>query len=356
MSSLYAKDVVELAISEEGYTCGANKWNKYADTLDHAAEGGYFTGCGLKQNLDFCVIFICWLVYMSLKGGKNIYSAHYFLYQKEPCLAAVVKYAAQYYKDNGAYFTDPSKIERGDQVFFQNSKGLCHTGLVIDWSAKDFTTIEANSGGGRTLRHTYKYSDIGGYVAGFGKPRYDGWSAEDDKPETKAETTIEPNTSENVNNITEDNKGGYKVSTKTGDTLNIRLKPNTSSKILGEIPNNTVIKPVSYCNGDFVGGDNTWYKVSYNGVTGFVSGYYLVNLNKPNGSDTTNSVYKTYRVKTNSGDALRIREKPTTESKQVSFIPYGDTCKVYNIAGGWASVEYHGVKGYSSAQYLYEVK
>lgn len=66
--------------------------------------------------------------------------------------------------------------------------------------------------------------------------------------------------------------------------------------------------------------------------------------------------YKLYKVKTNSGVNLRIRQKPTTKSKQVGAIPDGKTCKVFDISGNWCKVEYKGVNGYSSKKYLKEVK
>lgn len=66
--------------------------------------------------------------------------------------------------------------------------------------------------------------------------------------------------------------------------------------------------------------------------------------------------YKEYKVKTNTGVDLRIRQKATTKSKQIGSIPNGKTCKVYSIAKSWAHVEYKGVKGYSYAKYLKEVK
>lgn len=62
-----------------------------------------------------------------------------------------------------------------------------------------------------------------------------------------------------------------------------------------------------------------------------------------------------YKVKTNTGVALRIRTSPRTSSVQIGYIPNGRTCKVYYIENGWAKVEYDGVVGYSYATYLKKV-
>ena len=101
-------------------------------------------------------------------------SALYVLFQpKSNNCAAVVSYMAGYFKNNGAYYTSIKDLSIGDVVFFQNSKGLSHVGLCVDWSdtKKTFTTIEGNHND-KVDYGVYNFSDVGGYVAGFGKPRY----------------------------------------------------------------------------------------------------------------------------------------------------------------------------------------
>ena len=41
------------------------------------------------------------------------------------------------------------------------------------------------------------------------------------------------------------------------------------------IPKGEKIYSTTFKNGSFVNGDNTWFQVTYNGVTGWVAGYYL---------------------------------------------------------------------------------
>ena len=101
-------------------------------------------------------------------------SAYYVLYQPSSnnC-AAVVSYMAGYFKNASAYYSSIKDLATGDIVFFQNSQGLSHVGICVDWSDsnKTFTTVEGNKNN-KVSQCTYNYSDVGGYVAGFGKPRY----------------------------------------------------------------------------------------------------------------------------------------------------------------------------------------
>ena len=102
------------------------------------------------------------------------HTAYYTLYQPSSnnC-AAVVSYMAGYFKSAGQYYKSIRELATGEIVFFQNSKGLCHVGICVDWSDanKTFTTVEGNKNS-KVSKCTYKYSEVGGYVAGFGKPRY----------------------------------------------------------------------------------------------------------------------------------------------------------------------------------------
>ena len=102
------------------------------------------------------------------------HSAYYTLYQPDSnnC-AAVVSYMAGYFKKAGKYSTALKDLATGDIVFFQNSQGLSHVGMCVDWSDSNKTiiTVEGNKNN-KVSRCTYKYADVGGYIAGFGKPRY----------------------------------------------------------------------------------------------------------------------------------------------------------------------------------------
>ena len=177
MGSCYAKDVVNAALGEVGYQCGENKWNKYADLLDKC---NYFTGCGDKQNLDFCAVGLCWCVYVACKypdyesdPDSAKWTAHYFTYQSDSCdTAAVVKYLYGFFPDDA--ITD--NPERGDFAIFQKSNGVMyHCGIVTSWDNDYIYITEFNTEGGQVLTHAYPYSAIGNKIKCFCRPRYDGW-------------------------------------------------------------------------------------------------------------------------------------------------------------------------------------
>lgn len=59
-----AEDAIDYAFSQIGYRESGNNWNKYAAELD---EIDYFAGCGKKQNLPWCAVFICAVMYNAYK-------------------------------------------------------------------------------------------------------------------------------------------------------------------------------------------------------------------------------------------------------------------------------------------------
>ena len=276
MGSLYGEPVVELAIAEaeSKYHCESNKWNKYADVLDSIEPDGYYVGCGKKQYLDYCTSFINYLMLVNTVYPSNDpYTARYMQYQSDSCnLSAVVSYMQAYYANNQAYYTRSKDLERGDVVFFQNSKGFSHVGLCVAWDDSTFTTSEANVGGGYTDFREYKLSDIGagGYVAGFGRPRYDGWSEGSNNNPTPTPTP-EPTPTTKY----------YRVKTDSGDALRVREYPNSNSDLIGFINCDKVIGITAIVEGEDVDGVNTWAKTSDgfryypDYVEGFVSMRYL---------------------------------------------------------------------------------
>ena len=178
-------DVIAIAKGEFGYhekasnasldsktaNSGSNNWTKYARDLHNA---GYYNGN--KNGYAWCDVFVDWCFYQAYGKTQG---------EKIECqtgvLGAGTPYSAGYYKAQGRYDRNP-KV--GDQIFFQNSGGICHTGLVIAVDGNTVTTIEGNSNNAVT-KHTYNKSDS--YIAGYGHPKY---TEEDD--DSAASTTVEP--------------------------------------------------------------------------------------------------------------------------------------------------------------------
>ena len=269
MGSLYAKDVLDIALAQVGYQADG-KWNKFADELDKI---DYFSGCGKKQYLDYCSVFTSWSAYKATRNANgeidpDKWDAHYFLYQPDSnnC-AAVVGYVVDYYASHDAYYTNSRDLERGDQMIFQNSKGYSHTGWCYDYDNNYIYTVEGNVNGGKVDKKKYPYSEFGNYIAGFGRPRYDGWEypekakepVKEDKPE-KPTTSFDPQPGKPANKPTF-KAGLYTVD--VNDYLRIRSEPNSGDNVVGRLFNGAKVTITEVKDGYGKICDNLWVFMDY---------------------------------------------------------------------------------------------
>lgn len=84
--------------------------------------------------------------------------------------------SAAYFKSAGEWHTSPQK---GDQIFFKNSTGICHTGLVYDVKGGTVYTVEGNTGGnaGTVVANgdavcKKSYAINNSRIAGYGRPNW----------------------------------------------------------------------------------------------------------------------------------------------------------------------------------------
>ena len=130
------------------------------------------------------------------------------------------------------------------------------------------------------------------------------------------------------------NKTGKVVNLSSGDTLNVRSGTNTSTTLLGKLSAGSTVK--------ITGKDKKtgWYRIDFNGTTGYVSDYYIQIV-----SETTTTYKKTTAN-------LNMRTGPSTSYSIITKIPSGTVVKVISSSNGWDYVEYDGQKGYCSNSYL----
>ena len=331
---IYAEDVIKIALAEVGYKEGANNWNKYAKELDSIKYFNY-----PKQNVAWCSTFVSWCVYKASNNNKT--ATLNALYEpKSGNCACGCKESSNYFKAKKQFFSSP-KV--GDKIFFLVSGSIGHTGLVYKVDSSKVYTIEGNKS---NCVKKCSYALTNKTIAGYGRPKYDT------KTETKPVETVN-NKTEPVTPVETGVK--YEVKTNTGDTLRIRQNANTSSKQLGTIPNKKSFTSDLVVKGQNIGGCDLWVKATYNGVTGYVSGKYLTPTPIITELKAEPVQGATYKVVTNSGVSLRIRNKPTTNSVQIGFIPNGTKVTVFSTSNGWSYLEYKGIKGYSSSTYLKKV-
>ena len=123
----------------------------------------------------------------------------------------------------------------------------------------------------------------------------------------------------------------------TGD-LHVRAKPTKNSEKLGVLKKGTAVETTGTKNG--------WYKITYKGKTGYISGKY-VTTTKPRTAETT-IVYTTAN--------LNVRDKATTEGKKLGVLKKGTAVETLGLKNGWYTIKYNGKTGYISAKYTTEVK
>lgn len=122
----------------------------------------------------------------------------------------------------------------------------------------------------------------------------------------------------------------------TGSSLRLRAEPSTSASVVTTLDKSVAVAILD----DSVDG---WYKIAYNGSTGYVSADYL-NVDQDN-------VFTTYgRV---NSDGVNVRSDASTDSSVLATIEEDAIVTVNGLADGWYDVtcEY-GTEGYIRSDFL----
>lgn len=124
--------------------------------------------------------------------------------------------------------------------------------------------------------------------------------------------------------------------TVTASALNLRSEPNTTSSVVTTAPRGATMVLLDR-------GAKTWYKVWYNGQTGYMCSDYIapvVTLNSPFGTGTIK------------GSDVRMRAGASTSSNTLGYYSSGTQMSVIGVSGGWYKVSYNGTTGYVSSDYM----
>ena len=122
----------------------------------------------------------------------------------------------------------------------------------------------------------------------------------------------------------------------TGSSLRLRAEPSTSASVVTTLDKSVAVAILD----DSVDG---WYKIAYNGSTGYVSADYL-NVDQDN-------VFTTYgRV---NSDGVNVRSDASTDSSVLATIEEDAIVTVNGLVDGWYDVtcEY-GTEGYIRSDYV----
>lgn len=159
--------VLSVAEAEVGYLEKASATN--LDNKSANAGSANYTKYGKEmhalqpKNMDYpaawCDCFVDWCFYKAFGAD---------LARKMLCgdFDDYTVNSANYYKQAGRY-TQTAK--RGYQIFFRNSGGICHTGLVYKVDSDKVYTIEGNANNSVKKREYYL---IDSSIDGYGMPKY----------------------------------------------------------------------------------------------------------------------------------------------------------------------------------------
>ena len=135
---------------------------------------------------------------------------------------------------------------------------------------------------------------------------------------------------------------------KCSSSVNFRSAPNTSSTAYGELKNGTKVNVVGVSSG--------WYKVTYNGKTGYIHPDYITLASSSAGtaiapSNTVTSTTGTAgTVKCSS--SVNLRSEANTSSSILAELKNGTKITVVSTANGWCKVTYSGKTGYIKQDYV----
>lgn len=125
----------------------------------------------------------------------------------------------------------------------------------------------------------------------------------------------------------------FGTGTIKGTAVRLRADASTSSKVLGSF--NTGVKMT------VTGVSGPWYKVNYNGTTGYVYSDYLVIERQ--------AATQTGTIK---GTEVRFRASASTSSKILGSFNTGTKLTVLGTEGDWYQVRYNGTVGYVHSKYV----
>ena len=140
--------------------------------------------------------------------------------------------------------------------------------------------------------------------------------------------------------------------TVTASSLNIRASKSTSADILGTIPYGATVTLLTQTS--------EWYKITYNGITGYVSREYVTRNSSSNASGTGSGAANTGAntgtssaiTGTVTASSLNIRASKSTSADILGTVPYGATVTLLTQTSEWYKITYNGITGYVSRQYV----
>ena len=126
-------------------------------------------------------------------------------------------------------------------------------------------------------------------------------------------------------------------------TLNLRVRSdaNTSSSILGYLKAGDTF--------EITGEKGNWYKINFNGKSGYVSKDYTHKVSNSNDNTTAASKGKAVNL---GNSTLRIRQSASTSSAILGSLREGETFDIIAKSGQWYNIKTAGIIGFVHGDYV----
>ncbi|SFU79758.1 Uncharacterized conserved protein YgiM, contains N-terminal SH3 domain, DUF1202 family, partial [Clostridium sp. DSM 8431] len=134
------------------------------------------------------------------------------------------------------------------------------------------------------------------------------------------------------------------VVVNVASNLRVRSAASTSSEAIGYLLNGQGVS--------ITGEESGWYKIDFNGHTGYVSKEYVQKGNASSQSAATEEADSGNGQVVNVSSTLNIRSGAGTGSSVVGYLRNGEIVNIIGKQGNWYRINYNGTTGYVSADYL----
>ncbi|MDD6796373.1 MAG: C40 family peptidase, partial [Clostridiaceae bacterium] len=174
---------------------------------------------------------------------------------------------------------------------------------------------------------------------------------------------IQKGGSSSSSNSTGNNSGSTNSSTSTsvteGKVVNVSSSLNVRSEVggpvIGSLRNGQTVS--------IIGESGNWYKINYNGRTGYVSKDYVQksgasnsgstnsssnNTGSSNSNQTMNKQGQVYNVSSN----LRVRSGASSSATVLGYLTNGQVVTITGKSGNWYKIDFNGKDGYVSSDYI----
>ncbi|MBJ8051912.1 SH3 domain-containing protein [Bacillus cereus] len=157
------------------------------------------------------------------------------------------------------------------------------------------------------------------------------------------ENVTQGNNQEQNNNVTVQTGGTYVVN---ATSLRVRTGPATYHSVIGGVLNGTKL--------NVVGSEGSWFKVNYQGKTGYVSSEFVKfvkgGTTTPEQPEQPNQgAIGEYYI---NASALNVRSGEGTNYRIIGALPHGQKVQVISENSGWSKINYNGQTGYIGTRFL----